>query len=347
MKITISTAATMLILQQLQLTTAIDNTSTHHDYMPILRGVKQHAQLAGYIATDSTDPYWSQFNNAMSVHNGNLKPVQQKAEKNDDIIILEAYAQWCGFCQAIAPFYDGAAKHFNNVGGLFLSKVDVGGADQGNQDLANDLGLTGFPTFYYGKSEDFDDVKNNPPSQLNELRSMTSTNEMIEFLSERFDIDQSDDIDTPDDDDTHSVNEKNALIYTIGVDAYLSDIEKSTSDSLQQALLSTTLISKEGAREAFIDWQTWISDSHPSSKCRDGARDILDDLDDLWPVSASPSKARSNLMDVNQCIDDYSSVPYEGCAAGGNPGKSLCSLICLPFQITCSNRSYNHLSFIS
>lgn len=92
MTITISTAATILILQQLQLTTAIDNTSSRHvNYMPILKGAKQHAQLAGYIATDSTDPYWSQFNNAMSIHNGNLKPVQQKAEKNDDIIILEAY----------------------------------------------------------------------------------------------------------------------------------------------------------------------------------------------------------------------------------------------------------------
>ena len=52
-KIAISTAVTILILQQLQLATANDNTSTRHDYMPILKGVKQHAQLAGYIATDS------------------------------------------------------------------------------------------------------------------------------------------------------------------------------------------------------------------------------------------------------------------------------------------------------
>ena len=46
----------------------------------------------------------------------------------------------------------------------------------------------------------------------------------------------------------------------------------------------------------------------------------------LWPVSASPSTARSNLLDVNQCIDDYSSVAYEGCAAGGNPGSYTCGL---------------------
>ena len=82
MKITVSTAATMLILQQLQLTTANDNTSTRHDYMPILKGAKQHAQLAGYIATaDSTDPYWSQFNNAISVHNGNLKPFNERPRR--------------------------------------------------------------------------------------------------------------------------------------------------------------------------------------------------------------------------------------------------------------------------
>lgn len=157
---------------------------------------------------------------------------------------------------------------------------------------------------------------------------MPSTSEMISFLSDRFDIEQSDDTDSPDDDDTTSntTDEKNAPVYTIGVDAYLSDIEKSTSDSLQQALLSTTLISKEGAREAFIDWQTWIADSHPSSKCRGGAQEILDDLDDLWSISASPSVARSNLLDANQCIDDYSNVAYEGCAAGGNPGSYTCGL---------------------
>lgn len=116
-------------------------------------------------------------------------------------------------------------------------------------------------------------------------------------------------------------------MYTITVDAYLSDIEKSTSDSLTQALVSTNLISKDGARQGFVDWQTWIANSHPSDRCRMGAQDILDDMDELWPEeNNSPGTVRSNLLTKNQCIYDYSGVQYQGCAVGGNPGAYTCGL---------------------
>jgi len=304
--------------------TLLQNHAAATEYLPTLRGAIQSAN--SYV--QSSD-YWSQFTHAIDVYNNDLSPVIDAAATNDDVIIFETYAEWCGHCQNIAPKFDGASEHFNQVGGLVLAK----GQCSNNAQLCDDLGVAGFPTFYYGTADDFRDIKGgNTPGQINELRLMSSTNQMIDFLSQRFGIESSS---TPEDEDeshhdttpANNVTKATAPLYTIAVDAYLSDIEKSTSDSLTQALVSTHLISKAGARQGFIDWQTWIADSHPSEKCRMGAQDILGHLDDLWPEeNFSPGTVRSKLLTKNQCIFDYSDVQYQGCAAGGNPGAYTCGL---------------------
>lgn len=313
MKTTIALPAILMLLQ-IHTVVAKDN-----NIPPPLRGA---VQLAG--AFD-----WSQFTNAVSVYNNDLIPAIDAAATKDDTIILEIYAPWCGFCQGMAPIFDGAAKHFNQVGGLVLAK---GNCDN-NPQICDDLGISGFPTFYYGKPDDFRDIRANPPDEINHLLTMSSENDMIDFLSERFGIESTS---LPNDDSHHDtkppkkdVDETTAPKYTISVDASLSDMEKSTSDSLTQSLVSTSMIAKAGARQGFIDWQTWIADSHPSDKCRMGAQDILDDMDELWPQgegNSSLGTVRSRLLTKNQCIYDYSDVKYEGCAAGGNPGVFTCGL---------------------
>ena len=166
---------------------------------------------------------------------------------------------------------------------------------------------------------------------------MSSADEMISFLSERFAIEDggtrsnnNDDLLPSNNDDnipTNDVNETTAPPYTIATDAYLIDIEKSTSDSLTQALVSSHLIAQDGARDAFIDWQTWIANSHPSAECRAGAQNILSELHKLWPAeNYSPGTVRTNLLTKNQCLHDYSNVKYQGCAAGGNTGEYTCGL---------------------
>jgi thiol oxidase len=274
-----------------------------------------------------SDDFWSAFIHAMDVYNDNLSPVINRAEKNNDIIIFEKYATWCGHCQAMAPNFDGAAKHFNEVGGLLLSK----GTCSNNPQLCNYLGVIGYPSFYYGTAEDFRNVRTSPPPSLNELRSVSSAADMIDFLSERFGIESTTTNNNHGTDHTmppnNDINQTTAPAYTLDVAAYLSDIEMSTSDSLQQALVSSHLISQKGARDAFIDWQGFIADSHPSDKCRRGAQDILDELDDLWPKdNYSPGTVRSNLLTKKQCLSDYSDVEYQGCAVGGNPGAYTCGL---------------------
>jgi thiol-disulfide isomerase/thioredoxin len=310
---TILAFPTILILLQ--------NHAAARDDIPLLRGAIQHAYV-------QRSDYWSQFTNAIDVHGNDLSPVIDAAATKNDIIIFETYAEWCGHCQNMAPKFDGAAKYFNQVGGLVLAK----GQCDNNHQLCEDLGVVGFPTFYYGTADDFRDIREgNPPGQIEQLRSMSSADTMIDFLVQRFGIESTS---TPKDESHHdttptknNVTEATAPLYTIAVDAYLSDIEKSTSDSLTQALVSTHLIAKAEARQGFIDWQTWIADSHPSDKCRMGAQDILDDLNDLWPEqNYSPATVRLNLLTKNQCISDYSNVQYQGCAAGGNPGAYTCGL---------------------
>ena len=253
---TMNTASTVLLLMQHFAAAASVITSPLQDSIQLGR--------SGDI--------WSQFTHAFEVKNSNLTPLLAQADDVDDIIIFEAYAVWCGFCQSIAPVYDGAAKHFNNVGGLVLSK---GNCDNNGQ-LCNDLGVIGFPTFYYGTADDFTDIRANPLPDLEQLRSKSSAEEMINFLSGYFSLDSTvaPKDDSQNDRDRIPFDETTAPEFTLPVDAYLSDIEKSTSDSLTQALVSTHLIAKDGAREAFYDWQTWIADSHPSAMCRGCTRHI-------------------------------------------------------------------------
>src|SRR6056300_1916442 len=110
MKTTITLLSTILCFLRLSASTEIPN----------LHGARQHTDL-NYIMARSDD-FWSAFIHSMDVYNDDLSPVINRAEKNNDIIIFETYATWCGHCQAMAPNFDGAAKHFNEVGGLILSK---------------------------------------------------------------------------------------------------------------------------------------------------------------------------------------------------------------------------------
>jgi len=172
MKTTITLLSTILCVLRLSAATEV----------PHLQGARHRTDL-NYIMARSDD-FWSAFIHAMDVYNDNLSPVINRAEKNNDIIIFEKYATWCGHCQAMAPNFDGAAKHFNEVGGLLLSK----GTCSNNPQLCNYLGVIGYPSFYYGTAEDFRNVRTSPPPSLNELRSVSSAADMIDFLSERFGI---------------------------------------------------------------------------------------------------------------------------------------------------------------
>lgn len=75
-----------------------------------------------------------------------IAPIDERNEfvrslKNGRILIIKAYANWCGPCKKIAPLVDKLLNRMpNNVKIMYLD-VDV------NKDLANYLKITRLPTF--------------------------------------------------------------------------------------------------------------------------------------------------------------------------------------------------------
>jgi hypothetical protein len=107
------------------------------------------------------------------------------------------------------------------------------------------IGVIGYPSFYYGTAEDFRNVRTSPPPSLNELRSVSSAADMIDFLSERFGIESTTTNNNHGTDHTmppnNDINQTTAPAYTLDVAAYLSDIEKSTSDTTSTCKFTSNL----------------------------------------------------------------------------------------------------------
>ena len=97
--------------------------------------------------------------------------------------------------------------------------------------------------------------------------------------------------------------------YTVHLSTYdltLQDVEKATQVSLED-LSESNRLRKSGARTAFVNWQSWIGSSHPSDKCRKGAKGILESLDALWPSATNEGDKKfyvmlaKKLRKVKQC----------------------------------------------
>lgn len=63
-------------------------------------------------------------------------------------VVADFYADWCGPCKAIAPFYEHLAKQYSVPGFLAFAKINVDNV----QPVAAQYGVSAMPTFMFFKS---------------------------------------------------------------------------------------------------------------------------------------------------------------------------------------------------
>lgn len=114
----------------------------------------------------------------------------KSAVEDNEFILVEFYAPWCGHCKALAPEYAKAAKQLEEQGSAIkLGKVDA----TEEQDLAEQYSIRGYPTlkFFrkgtpseYSGGRQADDIvnwllkKTGPPAR--DLSSLESAKEFVE-----------------------------------------------------------------------------------------------------------------------------------------------------------------------
>ncbi|KAK4233669.1 thioredoxin-like protein [Achaetomium macrosporum] len=122
----------------------------------------------------------------MTVHNiATLEQFKETIAKNP-VVLLDAFATWCGPCKAIAPQIARWAEDPTFKDKTYFAKFDVDAVP----DLAQELGIRAMPTFIVFKDgEKVDEFLGaNPPALLNLLKKYnpeeTETTENSENKSE-------------------------------------------------------------------------------------------------------------------------------------------------------------------
>lgn len=72
-------------------------------------------------------------------------PAFQEAINSDKLTVVDAYAEWCGPCKAIAPKIEDFSKTYDDVNFI---KFDVDDDPQ----VAQELGVRAMPTFFFFKN---------------------------------------------------------------------------------------------------------------------------------------------------------------------------------------------------
>ncbi|KAI0120374.1 thioredoxin-domain-containing protein [Hypoxylon sp. NC0597] len=103
----------------------------------------------------------------MTVHNIQTADEFKQAIKDHKVVLLDAFATWCGPCKAIAPIL---AKHSNDeqFKEIYFAKIDVDDLPE----LAQELGITAMPTFLLfkdGQAEPAEKLVGANPNTLVEI----------------------------------------------------------------------------------------------------------------------------------------------------------------------------------
>ncbi|PMD62852.1 putative thioredoxin [Hyaloscypha bicolor E] len=111
----------------------------------------------------------------MGVHNLSSKAEFQSALKDNKIVVLDAFATWCGPCKVIAPK---VVEFSDQFPAAHFVKLDVDEVP----DVAQELGIRAMPTFLIFKNEDKvqEIVGANPKALLAAIESAVKEDEAKE-----------------------------------------------------------------------------------------------------------------------------------------------------------------------
>jgi thioredoxin 1 len=70
---------------------------------------------------------------------------EQEALKQDQVVMVDFWAEWCGPCKMIAPAVEQVAKEF--AGKAIVGKMDV----DSNSEVPTSLGIRNIPTLLFFK----------------------------------------------------------------------------------------------------------------------------------------------------------------------------------------------------
>ncbi|KAK4449851.1 thioredoxin-like protein [Podospora aff. communis PSN243] len=119
---------------------------TSRIFTPTLRALR-----ARPIATIPITPrFFSTTSPRMTVHNIATKDQFKEVIAREPVVLLDAFATWCGPCKAVAPIIAKWAESEEFKDKIYFAKFDVDALPE----LAQELGIRAMPTFIVFKDGD-------------------------------------------------------------------------------------------------------------------------------------------------------------------------------------------------
>lgn len=221
----------------------------------------------------------------------------------------------CPHCQAFAPHYEKVAQFFSlnkKQPDITIARIDC----PDNQKICEEFTVKSYPTLKIGLAADFASKRYDNLVQLEAKHTFKGLITALEDqLSVQFDTHLVDTVTKAEDQqpasgdaidkDTGTGEQQqqadkggttrpvhrhilkprgNAPIVKTSNTVDLIDIQGSTIMSWQYMASSHVLLQGLEARQALLDWVGLLAIAHPTPQCRQGAADVRDELDELWPL---------------------------------------------------------------
>ena len=100
--------------------------------------------------------------------------------KNDRLIVLEFYADWCGYCKKMKPIISDLANNYRDKVDFYKVNVDKNKVDDA-------LGVTGYPAYYFIKnSENLEIIEGavSKESMAATIELLIHSDQLLELLEE-------------------------------------------------------------------------------------------------------------------------------------------------------------------